>query len=1185
MSQNASRWLRPSVFLFVCGLFVLCGGPTDLHRAMAATAPTLTCPAEVATVPGNPLGVEVHCRVTFPQPVTTTYRLRCMDLPGGVHCRFRPTEVPLPEVLPFQGSTDILLTVDIRQPAGTVDLVVAAENGQGQQMQTTVRILIQAATTAPQAAGKGMLTVLSSTTPGMRPQGVQSDAHTTAGTTGDGNGILEVGERVVVNTAWANTKATGLTVTGAAGSMDAELVVVDGTASFGTVAGGAMGDCWTQTGNCYVMQLNALQNRPLHWDVTFQETLSTGETQLWGLHVGESFTDVPRTAYIYGSVEALLHHGVTAGCGGGQFCPNGNITRNQWAIFVGRAMDVTWAWIPEEGWIPDAGSYDCSPGGTSLFSDVAPEAFHCKLVHFLYLHKAVQACAPGRFCGGSGMTRKLMARWLASAMLHGIDQVPAAYADPETNRSYDCADGQPNHFPDVPDDDGIGDCKYIHYLWARGVVIDGEFSCPVDNFCPNMMVTRGQAAVYIARAFGLRVTPYTEPACPDRPWLWGQYDWLAQRLTKANIDNVVDEKTTPFGFRGFRTFVQGFFSQASGGTPPGRQPYVRTANGKFDLNRWDNTYWRMARYAIARMLARGYRKILLVLGHSYLKWCQKPNGTIVYCSESEQQPWENNIQGINLCDQAGQSASGGSGQCEWMLGWSTLATSTCAGMNCQEWVINEYRRLVRQYRLLAGDALVVEIYNEAIPNSEIEAAHQALIAALRDLDGDDQEDREPVRVQVNIDPAPTDVTDQNACPDYGTVNQNPKPPFQQFWDTFINDVDAWAVHGLRPECLAEDYGPDHFFWEMYRSGKLEISTDGQYCIRQINNQPTVGTCCHCCHVAAGELLDDLIERAPGAGWHRRFMPVGYEHNIGIFRQSYTPSPEGIQWQPWEMAEIGCLHRRWCRGQSCAGTTQGVLMGRTTGGFRTTPPQFIVNPNTQLDVFWNSTFSNAQNAFTCTVSSPVGETRLQGCSPDVTAGCGTTTVRLTCGGTVVDTLRWTTCGNGTCDTACENEQNCPEDCAVCNFDGDCDQGEDWQGCIDCARTDIRGRPPGGSSCGDVDFTVQPDQTYTICWIIDAPATSDCTIVRSVNNNPFADWKDPDVLGRRASATDRIVSLPDMCQVDGDCGDPNFYDCVTKTKVETREYNARCSEGGVNREDRDTIVVTASYTRKECERTGQ
>ena len=59
-----------------------------------------------------------------------------------------------------------------------------------------------------------------------------------------------------------------------------------------------------------------------HWDASFQETLSAaGIAKTWTLHVGDSFTDVPRSQLFYKKIETLFHSGITSGCGGTLYCP------------------------------------------------------------------------------------------------------------------------------------------------------------------------------------------------------------------------------------------------------------------------------------------------------------------------------------------------------------------------------------------------------------------------------------------------------------------------------------------------------------------------------------------------------------------------------------------------------------------------------------------------------------------------------------------------------------------------------------------------------------------------------------------------------------------------------------------------------------------------------------------------
>jgi hypothetical protein len=64
-----------------------------------------------------------------------------------------------------------------------------------------------------------------------------------------------------------------------------------------------------------------------------------GQTTVWTLHVGESFADVPPSHLFYRFVETLLHVGVTAGCTASTYCPDGVTTREQMAVFLLRARE------------------------------------------------------------------------------------------------------------------------------------------------------------------------------------------------------------------------------------------------------------------------------------------------------------------------------------------------------------------------------------------------------------------------------------------------------------------------------------------------------------------------------------------------------------------------------------------------------------------------------------------------------------------------------------------------------------------------------------------------------------------------------------------------------------------------------------------------------------------------------
>lgn len=55
-----------------------------------------------------------------------------------------------------------------------------------------------------------------------------------------------------------------------------------------------------------------------------------------------SFADVPVGSPLHRYVEALVGAGITAGCGGGNFCPEAAVTRGQVAVFLAKALGLHW---------------------------------------------------------------------------------------------------------------------------------------------------------------------------------------------------------------------------------------------------------------------------------------------------------------------------------------------------------------------------------------------------------------------------------------------------------------------------------------------------------------------------------------------------------------------------------------------------------------------------------------------------------------------------------------------------------------------------------------------------------------------------------------------------------------------------------------------------------------------------
>jgi len=55
-----------------------------------------------------------------------------------------------------------------------------------------------------------------------------------------------------------------------------------------------------------------------------------------------TFNDVPPSDPAYQYIEALVASGITAGCSGGNYCPDAPLTRRQMAVFLAKALGLKW---------------------------------------------------------------------------------------------------------------------------------------------------------------------------------------------------------------------------------------------------------------------------------------------------------------------------------------------------------------------------------------------------------------------------------------------------------------------------------------------------------------------------------------------------------------------------------------------------------------------------------------------------------------------------------------------------------------------------------------------------------------------------------------------------------------------------------------------------------------------------
>jgi hypothetical protein len=187
-----------------------------------------------------------------------------------------------------------------------------------------------------------------------------------------------------------------------------------------------------------------------------------------GVNAGQTFNDVSTTSFATDHIMAIKAAGITTGCVPGvSYCPSNNVTREQMAAFLVRAV---------EG---EPASTYCDSG--IVFNDVSTSSVFCKYIKRLYELGITTGCVPNvSYCPSDNVTREQMAAFLVRA----IEGNPGA--------GY-CGATQP--FTDVSTSSGF--CGHIKRLVELGVTT----GCGGGNYCPADNVTREQMAAFLARGF------------------------------------------------------------------------------------------------------------------------------------------------------------------------------------------------------------------------------------------------------------------------------------------------------------------------------------------------------------------------------------------------------------------------------------------------------------------------------------------------------------------------------------------------------------------------------------------------------------------------------------------------------------------------------------------------------------
>ncbi len=178
------------------------------------------------------------------------------------------------------------------------------------------------------------------------------------------------------------------------------------------------------------------------------------------------FNDVGGNQFYY-YITKLVSNEITVGCGGGNYCPDSNVTRQQMAVFLLKGKHGLC-------YVPPA----CTPG---YFADVACPSTYANWIQALATEGITGGCGGGNYCPTNPVRRDQMAVFLLKAE-HGSTYVPPT-----------CT----GVFTDVPCPGTFA--NWIEELYHENIAA----GCGSGLYCPSNPNNRGQMAVFITKTFSL----------------------------------------------------------------------------------------------------------------------------------------------------------------------------------------------------------------------------------------------------------------------------------------------------------------------------------------------------------------------------------------------------------------------------------------------------------------------------------------------------------------------------------------------------------------------------------------------------------------------------------------------------------------------------------------------------------
>jgi len=173
-----------------------------------------------------------------------------------------------------------------------------------------------------------------------------------------------------------------------------------------------------------------------------------------------SYSDVPSNHPAFEAAEALRGLNAMWGCSPGVFCPGNTLVRDQLALLIATL---------------ETGDYDV-PSST-LYGDVSSSHWAYSKVQELGARQITVGCGGGQYCPGLYVSRATFAVYLRRAL--GLSSAT------------------PTSFDDVSSSHWAA--SSIEAAFRAGLVE----ACSDGSYCPDEPITRADAAVYAARAYGL----------------------------------------------------------------------------------------------------------------------------------------------------------------------------------------------------------------------------------------------------------------------------------------------------------------------------------------------------------------------------------------------------------------------------------------------------------------------------------------------------------------------------------------------------------------------------------------------------------------------------------------------------------------------------------------------------------